>query len=520
MHQRRQLALSVPRWPTIKIEQLALIVGVFILAFEPIRWLVASWFDPVWNSNGWLLAVAVAVLLLRSLSSPRIVAPTNVRAAWTLLIASAAIRLASQVLGVSFIGAITLACDVYAVALIFGTHQRARAVSPAGLAILFFLSLPLERVLQRILGFGLQQVSAKGACGLLEALGFEPVCTGVSILIGGHNVLVDVPCSGARGLLLVLALFIIIATIQRLRIRDVTVGLVITLAAAWAGNALRITLLAIGIVKQREHPGFNIMEAPWHEMVGVATLGLSLLVVLIWAGCSENEPNRPQVGNKASAALGVRAETTMKHRLPLAIAFVAMALVIVNLPQRPIDVSAPTSTIRLPMLLADRERERLPLLAVETRYFTQYGGEAERARYGSHIILLATTTSPLRHLHAPDECLRALGHQVRYLGLVDGALPAGLYRSKDDDGQSWRVAVSFVSDRGEVVTSVAHAVWLWLKRPHSTWTMVQRIRAWNGDPSVDEIFDRGVTRVLDLPATESKRAATAVAHAFDKQIKL
>lgn len=502
------------------LSRILFLSGIAILAMEPARWLIASWFDPVWNSQGWVMGLVVLVLLLWCISSARQQPAQHNQLAWLLLASSALVRLASQVLGISFIGAITLGVDIYALALLLGTQTRARPLSPAWLACLVLLSLPLERAIQRIIGFGLQQLSASGACKLLSAFDFEPDCSGISIVIDTQNVLVDQPCSGASGLLLVVSLFVAIAAVKRPRAYVALHGIAVTLFAAWISNVVRISLLAAGIVMQRDLTGFDVMQAPWHELIGMFCLTLAFTPVLIWAGFCKWQP--PSVENEKT----IDTSSHCKTKSPVfAGAFVALAVVIVNLPSRAVDVSGVVSLAPLPAMIGDHVRRELPLTDTEAAYFTQYGGLAQRAAYGHRTVLSVATTSPLRHLHSPDECLRAMGHKVRYLGLIEGPLPAGLYRSEDPNGDHWLVTVSFVSGQGHIATSIAHAVWLWLQQPGLSWTMVQRIRRWHANPESDLAFDQSIARYLDVPteppATQlSAGVSRQLTHSNQQQAKI
>jgi len=484
--------------PKLCLPRTLFFAGALVLATEPAQWLYRSWSDPVWNSNGWIMGLVVLGLFGWSISSPRVKVSNQQNYAYLLLAASALVRLASQLLGINVIGAITLGCDVYALALLLGTHCRKRALAPGWLAVLFLLSLPLERVIQRLLGFALQQWSAGGACLFLELLGFEPVCDGISMRIATENVLVDLPCSGARGLLLIVSLYVVIACVNRPRALTAIIGIVITLAAAWFSNVARISLLAIGVVKQRGLSGFNVMEAPWHELIGLSTLTLGLLPVLIWANFVKSTPT---VAKTSSALEKPKSETAKAWSYRAAPGFFVLSVIIVKLPTNAVDVSTAIEPVSLPRLIGNDIKTPLPLSEQETMYFTQYGGQAQRAVYGQHTLLTVTTSSPLRHLHAPDECLRAIGHDVRYLGIIEGKLPSALYRSRDANGQLWRITVTFVSEQGHQTTNVAHAVWLWMQNPQMVWTMVQRIRHWHADPALDEQFDRNITQILDLAVT-------------------
>ena len=489
-------------WQRLRRPSTLVFLGAGLLAADPLRWLVATWTDATYNPEGLWVALAVAALALWSFSSARRgEAPDRTRALWLLVIA-ASVRAAGQLLGVNVLGAMTLALDVFALATLAGLAQRRRAVSPGWLAALFALSLPLERVLQRALGYGLQQLSAAGACSTLGLLDFEVACKGTRILLDGQDLLVDLPCSGARGLVLLLTLYCAACAVTRPDALRAARGLVLTLAAAWAANVLRLVLLALGLAG-----GVPVMEAPWHELTGLATLALGAAPVLWWA-------RRARRGEAFDFAPPIAArplcDRSVPYRAPrgLPFLFLAGALVIVNLPARPLDVARAMAPPALPAVLGEWTARPLPLSAVERAYFTRYGGAAARASYGPHGLLLVSTSAPLRHLHAPDECLRNSGHAVRYVGVRRGAMPTALYRSVDADGQRWRIAVSYVSSDGRWATSVAEVVWYWLRADRArarkpfrvpTWTMVQRIAPWDLPEQDSAAWDAAVVRALDLP---------------------
>jgi len=92
----------------------------------------------------------------------------------------------------------------------------------------------------------------------------------------------------------------------------------------------------------------------------------------------------------------------------MAVGFLIVAAVIVSLPRTPIDVARPDIKISLPLMIDNHEGTPSQLLPKEKTYFTQYGGAAAKASYGNNGLLLIQTSSPLRHLHSPDECLRGL----------------------------------------------------------------------------------------------------------------
>lgn len=456
-----------------------LLLAAAVLALEPVAWLVNTWRDPVYQSDGLLVAALIAALAAWSLSSPIVgTAPAAARAL-PLLAVSAVTRLAGQVSAINVIGAMTLIVDVYALALLVRLGQRQRPVSPAWLAIAFAFSLPLERMVQRSLGFGLQQLSADGACALLGTVFDSVRCEGIRILLDGRDVLVDLPCSGARTLLLTALAFTLAAAVVRPRPRDALIGAVVMLAAAVFANTVRISVLAVGIAFPDMLGGIDVMAEPWHDAIGYLALAGSLapLVVVLRhyprgdTSAAVHTTDVPTIGAHA----GIPRHFTRFGGLLPALVALLVAILIVNLPRRAIDMADADTSLSVPAWIGGRQAAAIAISEREATYFTTYGGAAAKASYGASSLMLVRTTSPLRHLHAPDECLRGLGFDVAYRGLSFEPLPTAHYIATDPGGRAYRVDVSFASSNGHVTGSVAVAVWYWLKRDARQWTAIQRI---------------------------------------------
>ena len=163
------------------------------------------------------------------------------------------------------------------------------------------------------------------------------------------------------------------------------------------------------------------------------------------------------------------------RQLALAILALVCALLIVSQPRRPLDVAERNIALDAPAWISGQPAETIALDHREAAYFTQHGGAAVKARYGAHSLLLVRTSSPLRHLHAPEECLRGLGFTVRYAGMMFEPLPTAVYEAVSPEGERFRIDVTFVSNRGHITTNVAAAVWHWLRGEAAVWTAIQRI---------------------------------------------
>ncbi len=494
------------------LSTLFLVMGLVILAIEPVRWLVISWFEQSYDSDGLWIFLLFTVLLLWSLSSPRQrTSRRHYRTALVLLTVTALIRLAGQLLAINVIGALALVVDVYALGLLLGLDRRRRPLSPLWLALLFACALPLERILQRTLGYALQQLSAWSSCSVLTAFEEGVVCNGTRIQLPSETLLIDLPCSGASALVLLSVLLTTLMAIARPNWMQSVPALLSVLLAAWMSNSLRILMLATGVM--HPIPGIDVMRQPWHELVGLMALlpGLAVLIWLfrkvnsthvIWAKRKETRANRCFMSPgfaPLNPGYDYKSPVWPSSLIPASLTFLLLALVIVTRTPQPLDAGRVLDKPYAPRFLAGEFGNVVPLLTKERTYFEQFGGAATKIQYEKRGLLITHTESPLRHLHAPDECLRGLGFEVDYQGSHAAVLPTAVYRAVSPDGAAWKVSVSFIAADGGTASNVAEAVWQWFQAPQP-WVSVQRIAPWGGSAAADDEWDRLLFAALDYPA--------------------
>ncbi len=473
-------------------ERLSLILlaaASLALAWHPVEWLVATWTEPSHASVGYLYFGAVLAIAVVSLRSGPVRGGAR-GLPFGLFALAAGVRLLSQVLAINLLGGLALAVDVFALARAAGLERRPRPVSPFWFAALFLFALPLGKVIERLLGFPLQMVSARLSCGALSLVYPGTECAGVRIGIGGQDVLVDLPCAGASGLMLMMALYAGLSAWQAPRFRVAVLWGVVTLALAVAGNALRIALIAAALAD-----GVDAMAEPLHSTIGLFTLGLSALPLLVFYRAPVRRPvPTPVRAGRLPSVL----------RLPASVMFVALAGWIVTRPAAPVDVSAGVTPQPFPAALAGAVGRKVPLSPVEALYFTAYGGTAEKVQYGLLGLNRVSTTSPLRHLHSPETCLNGLGYGTRFLGTRHEGAPSSVYEATGPDGTVWLVAVTYVSDDGRAVTSVGEAVWHWLNGRGRTWSAVQRITPLALDPDTRRRLEDAALAALDIPISKKE----------------
>ncbi len=494
----------------LDLATLVVAVAALALAFHPVQWLVRTWTHPAFDSDGGLVFAAVLALGVWSVASgPATRDPGTSRRALLLLTLTALVRGVGELLAIDAIGGIALTVDVVALGLLLGLRRRPWAVSPMWLGALFLFSLPVERILQRVVGFPLQSIAARGACTLLSGRGGDLVCAGTRITLDGQDVLVDLPCAGTQSLFILGAMFCAFAARKRPGLRMAITGALVTLAGALVGNAVRIAVIAVGIVDGGviASVGASFEHGAAHQITGLATLALGVLPIVAWAG-RVTEPAAgpaPAPTPVAGTAPGAHPQRARQSRPPrwLALALGPVALFALAVPAAPLDVSEEFPELALPSTLAGHPALASPLTDSETRAYAEHGGTAMRATYGSHTVLAVRTSSPLRHLHAPDECLRGLGADVQRLGVSWAPYPAAVYRVRDADGQQWRVRVTFIGSDGTVATSVAEVVWRWLRAPSTTWTALQHIAPWGTPDHASDRVARLLAAAFELPVPDT-----------------
>jgi len=447
------------------------IAGAFVLALEPAMWLVGTWYEDGYQGIGWVAGAVVAGLVGWSRTSPLTQPLKSNPYTYGLLMLTALIRLAAQILDINVLGALLLGVDVYALASISGLAQRRRALSPFWLAIVFCFSLPIEPIVQRLIGFDLQQISASVACGMLSPIFTDLSCQGVRLRIHNLDVMVDLPCSGAE-LMSITAL--VLSIVNTRRMPSVVWGVLscfLGIGLSLLGNGVRISALAVGIVYAEQLP-FNIMAPLPHSIVGL--LVVMIVGGAIWQVARFYVPQKVKVKPHCSYPEG---EKSVVHRI-FALSFLPVALLVGVIQPQPVDAFPRLLPPSIPSSAAGFLQQSSPLSDQESGYFTRYGGGARKASFGPFGLLLVTTRSPLRHLHDPTICFSGSGYDVQFVG-TNHVTKSAVYRASKSaiTGQTedFIIRVSYRSDRGQTVSSVSEAIWYWLRFPQTTWTMVQRI---------------------------------------------
>lgn len=140
--------------------------------------------------------------------------------------------------------------------------------------LLVFL-LPVPYYIEIVFGTPLRLIATKIAVASLSMIGFAIKSTGnIILLASGDELIIDTACSGIRTITALLASTIFIgAFLKRWRCR---VALVVVAALTAIGtNALRVSCLVLLSMSE----GKGILDTPVHEMTGILTFILALVII-------------------------------------------------------------------------------------------------------------------------------------------------------------------------------------------------------------------------------------------------
>jgi exosortase/archaeosortase family protein len=472
------------------LHRIAPCLCLLLLSVEPLWWLIGTWYLPGYEGTGALAFLLALVLLLWSASSPRLRAePVRWPTLYHLLWLSLSLRVLGTLAGVNLINALVLPLDVFVLGRWLQLGSRQRALSPLWLAVAFAFCLPLEPLAQRTFGYPLQQLSAAVSCQLLGLWTDALQCQGVRMVLNGRELLVDLPCSGARLATQLGLFYAVLAALRRPGMRRALGQSALVLVLAVGANALRIAVLAVGAGGES---GIDTMASPWHELIGLAALSGAAGVLWVLTGGASRPAQAPELSGRWTMMAKRPTAWTAARWAPL----LAGAALLPSLGDG-LGSAAPVGPqpLTAPSYLAGYAREDAPLSKLESAYFQRYGASARRASYGPYGLYMVRTRAPLRHLHAPEICLRGLGHKVRFLGTRYEPSPASIYESVAPDGQRYHVAVSYIASTGQVAPSIAEAVWRWFAAPRGHWTMVQQVVPATAPAA---IFEQAVARAFNL----------------------
>lgn len=329
----------------------------------------------------------------------------------------------------------------------------------AGLAI---LALPLLSSLQFYAGFPLRVVTAEASRWLLTAAGSEVVRVGTALIVDGHLVLVDAPCSGVQMAWVGYFTACVTAWMFRVSNRAFVARLPLVSATVLAGNIVRNTVLVAAEADRVE------MTDAMHAAVGLlAFAGVATIIAAVYARARRSK-SEETVDRRNT--VGVRPASSASALLVAALAIAAC-----------LPLAAPAASSRQvvradewPIVFEGRPLRPLALSPVELRFAARFPGSIARFATDRETVVLRDVEQPTRRLHPAVDCYRGSGFAIDGERLERDA-QARLWRcfTATRDGRALRVCERIVDVDGQTFTDASS--WFWaasLARSRGPWRAV------------------------------------------------
>jgi exosortase/archaeosortase family protein len=241
-------------------------IGVQALALWPTwQWAIARMTDGSDDPLGVMAAGLIALALRRWRHQMRLAPHSGwLTAALLGTLATTAAYAFAPPLACAVLAALSLTCGIAAF-----LPQRVAVLPFAGLSL---LALPILSSLQFYAGFPLRLVTAEVSKWLLKLFDVAAERSGAAMLVDGHLIIVDAPCSGVQMVWMAYCTACAMALFGGLTSAQFFKRLPLAGAAVLAGNVLRNTFL---VAQEAQVLRWSQADAGWvHDVAGLVVLGL------------------------------------------------------------------------------------------------------------------------------------------------------------------------------------------------------------------------------------------------------
>lgn len=310
--------------------------------------------------------------------------------------------------------------------------DRGEPIAPyAGLAV---LSLPLLSSLQFYAGFPLRVVTAEASRWLLTMTGSEVTRVGSALMIDGHLVLVDAPCSGVQMAWVGYFTACVAAWLCGVSNRRFFATLPLVGATVMTGNIVRNTILVAA-----DADGVAMTDA-MHAAVGLSAFAFVAVVIATLFV-------RARDLREASSALPLNEGATNTRAAGWLVSVLAVTACLPF--ARATGSAAPVDRhVEWPTRYDGRPIRPLAPSAIELRFALQFPGSIARFASGAGTIVLRDVERPTRRLHPATDCFRGLGYAI-----ADERLERG--HDGGDDVRLWRC---FTARKGGIGLDVCERI--------------------------------------------------------------
>jgi exosortase O len=439
---------------------LCTIAGLTLFLFlSPLQWYGRQLItDPF---KGVVLALLPLVCLLRLKSMKRIHPSFSLVPGLLFGVSIIAYLVNENYLGVHiFSAALCIAALYCLLGFTLSKQQWKDLFIPFGLAILL---LPFEGYLDIYLGFPLRLLCAEWAGDMVQALGFSSMSNESIILVEDKAAMVDLGCSGIKGLWAGSIFFLLLSIVEGCRVswRLLAVGIGF-LGCLLTANVFRIVVLVLlGVVA-------NLASLADLLHLSLGLLGFSSSCLLAWMGirfiCQKPvyEKERIESGGSQSAA-----------SLTLVIIGLLFALWL----HQPYQPHFPLKTFNF--TLPDALQPKIVQLTdVERTFFRNNQALTQKLKFDFHGVTgsaLIVSSNYWKGQHEPRNCYLGQGHDIGFEGSWLLSNDTVVRFLQIDNGT--KTAVYWFQSVGQVTPDYSSRVFGGILHPQKNWLMVSIL--WN-----------------------------------------
>lgn len=441
-----------------------LCISLLVLLYYPVLiWLTGQL--PL--ADGWIhltAALVVAVLLIRLLISQRPISwpkfRWRTRSLMLLVFAIALFLLNEYFTQIHIFSSCLLILSVYAYSGFYLSNGAwRRMLIPAGLLLTL---LPFGQYLDIYLGFPLRLYTAEAAVAVLRGIQAVQVTPEAVLMVENRAAVVDLDCSGLKGLWVGLIFYLLLSWIEKKSIsRFWLMGLGLFLMCLLLFNVLRIvTLVALDLIFE---------HADWAEAVHVplGAAGFILSCALAWLVLR----NQHSVLAKLDETTGEFKSTDHFRAIKLCGISCLLLGAIAWYPSA--APSPPTMAFDPIILPAELHSQPMALAPGERDFFIAQSAQAEKFRFQSATLsgsILLVRSRYWKAQHDPRNCYTAGGHRIDLE--ETWILPQGdTVKHLLLDRGSRSAIYWFQSDRRRTSDFTSRVLWAW-RNPQANWLMI------------------------------------------------
>lgn len=352
--------------------------------------------------------------------------------------------------------------------MISGNNGRGKLDLGSWLLLLF--SLPIVSSLNFYSGYPLRLVVGQVAAPLISMAGFPTVADGTMLIWADRIVQIDAACGGIKMLWFALVIGAVLSSMLELTATRSAIVLCSAVAAALAGNVLRITSLFFvetGIVSV--DPSLDQFV---HQAIGAIAFAISAGLTMFVAfrvsrsnkQSNEDKSTDEVLENSTTSVLSSENAFSRTFKTPRFAVLIAVSLIAAVIPavaSRTGDAAVSTRDFPgWPCQYDGAPYQQVTPSKADAAFYQEFPGKIQCVSQPGRRVIMRWVAKPTRQLHPSSDCFRGLGYEIKWQPLVTDA--RGVRRSwftAQKDGKRFDVKERIYDMSGKNWTDISS--WYW-----------------------------------------------------------